>query len=108
MLKQKIIRHSKSPFNSPIWVVPKKGDASGIKKCRIVFDFRKINEITDQDSYPMPVMEDILDSLGKAKFFSAFDLSSDFHQVFMDEESKKFTAFSTPDGNFEFERMPLD
>ena len=46
-----IIRDSSSPFNSPIWVVPKKEDASGKKKWRIVIDFRKINEDTEQDEY---------------------------------------------------------
>ena len=68
-LKKDIIKDSDSPFNSPIWVVPKKADASGKKKWRIVIDFRKLNEYTDQDAYPLPVIEDILDHLGKAKFF---------------------------------------
>ena len=70
-------------------------------------DFRKINEITDQDAYPLPVIEDILDHLGKAKFFSAFDLSSGFHQIPIEENSKKITAFTTSEGHFEFERMPF-
>ncbi|XP_043474040.1 uncharacterized protein LOC122506110 [Leptopilina heterotoma] len=107
MFDAKILRHSNSPYNSPVWIVPKKTDASGKKKWRVVIDFRKINEITDQDSYPIPVIDDIIYNLGNAKFFSAFDLSSGFHQVPMEESSKKFTAFSTPDGHFEFERMPF-
>ena len=102
-----IIKNSDSPYNSPLWVVPKKVDASGQKKWRIVVDFRKLNEMTDQDAYPLPVIDDILDHLGKAKFFSAFDLSSGFHQISMDENSKKYTAFSTSEGHFEYERMPF-
>ena len=102
-----VIRNSNSPFNSPIWVVPKKTDASGKKKWRIVIDFRKLNEDTDQDAYPLPVIDDILDHLGQAKFFSAFDLSSGFHQIPMAKNSIKYTAFSTPDGHFEFTRMPF-
>ena len=69
-----IIKNSDSPYNSPLWVVPKKADASGQKKCRIVVDFRKLNETTDQDAYSLPVIDDILDHLVKVKFFSAFDL----------------------------------
>ena len=107
MLDKGIIRPSKSPYNSPIWVVPKKPDASGKKKWRIVIDYRKLNDKTDQDAYPLPVIDDILDHLGKAKFFSAFDLSSGFHQIPMEPESKKYTAFSTPEGHFEYNRMPF-
>ena len=78
-----------------------------MKKWRIVIDIRKVNEYTDQDAYPLPMI-DIIDHLGKAKFFSAFDLSSGFHQIPMAEESKKYTAFSTPEGHFEFNRMPFE
>lgn len=106
-LTKGITRESNSPFNSPIWVVPKKADASGKKKWRIVIDFRKLNEHTDIDPYPIPAIDDIISNLGHAKFFSAFDLSSGFHQISMDHSSKKFTAFSTPDGHFEYERMPF-
>ena len=74
-----IIKNSDSPYNLPLWVVPKKVDASAQKKWRIVVDFRKLNEMTDQDAYPLPVIDDIVDHLGKAKFFSAFNLSSRFH-----------------------------
>ena len=102
-----VIKDSNSPFNSPIWVVPKKTDASGQKKWRIVIDFRKLNDDTDQDAYPLPIIDDILDHLGQAKFFSAFDLSSGFHQIPMAPESRKYTAFSTPEGHFEFTRMPF-
>ena len=62
---------------------------------------------TEQDAYPLPVIEEILDQLGKAKFFSAFDLSSRFQHIPLSEESKKYTSFSTPEGHFEFNRMPF-
>ena len=82
-------------------------DASEKVKWKIVIDFRKLNEKSDQDAYPLPVIDEILDNLGNAKFFSAFDLSSGFHQIPMYENSKKYTAFSTPEGHFHLNRMPF-
>ena len=55
----------------------------------------------------MPVIDDILDQLGKAKFFPAFDLSAGFHQIPMKEKDKKYKAFSTSQGHFEYNRMPF-
>lgn len=107
MLEKGIIENSQSPYNSPLWVVPKKADASGKKKWRIVVDFRQLNNKTEQDAYPLPNIEEILDQLGRARYFSAFDLASGFHQIPMDPISKKKTAFSTPQGHYEFARMPF-
>lgn len=107
MLKNKIIEISDSPYNSPVWVVPKKADASGKQKWRIVIDFRRLNELTDQDAYPLPNIDDILGQLGNAKFFSALDHSSGLHQIPMNKESKQYTAFSTPQGHYQFNRMPF-
>lgn len=107
MLKNKIIAHSKSPYNHPVRVVPKKMDASGKKKHRIVVDLRKLNEKTPQDNYPIPNITDIFDQLGRARYFSAFDLASGFHQIGLDKESRHKTAFSTPRGHFEFLRLPF-
>ena len=102
LLLKEIIRKSQSPFNSPLWIVPKKGN-----KLRMLIDYRKINEDTDQDAYPLPVIDDILNQLGRAKFFSAFDLSAGFHQIPMKESDKKYTTFSTSQGHFEYNRMPF-
>nr|XP_012152955.1 PREDICTED: uncharacterized protein LOC105664165 [Megachile rotundata] len=107
MLEKSIIEPSDSPYNAPVWVVPKKPDASGKRKWRIVIDFRKLNQLTDQDAYPLPTSNEILDHLGKAKFFSALDLSSGFHQIPMNPNSKKYTAFSTPQSHFHYNRMPF-
>ena len=65
MLQTGVIQPSSSPYSSPIWVVPKKIDASGKKKIRVVIDYRKLNEKTNDDKFPIPQIEDILDSLGK-------------------------------------------
>jgi hypothetical protein len=107
MISDKIIRHSTSPWNSPIILVKKKEDASGKQKWRLVVDFRKLNEVTVGDSFPLPLITEILDSLGKARYFTTADLASGFHQVPLREEDRQKTAFSTPDGHFEYCTMPM-
>lgn len=54
LLRDGIIRPSKSPYNSPIWIVEKKPDASGTKKYRMVIDFKRLNAVTISDTYPIP------------------------------------------------------
>ncbi|KAL4132497.1 hypothetical protein QTP88_009636 [Uroleucon formosanum] len=100
-----IISPSDSPWNAPLLVVPKKTDASGIQKYRVVIDFRKLNEITVGDAFPMPDISTILDQLGKAKYFSCLDMASGYHQIALKPEDKHKTAFSTEKGHFEFNRM---
>lgn len=107
MLSHGIIQHSTSPYSSPIWVVPKKMDASGKRKIRVVIDYRKINEKTIDDKFPIPQIEEILDNLGKSAYFTTIDLKSGFHQIEMDPEHREKTAFSTAQGHFEFTRMPF-
>lgn len=107
MLDQGIIRPSESAWSSPIWVVPKKTDASGKQKWRIVIDFRKLNEKTISDKYPIPNITDVLDKLGKCQYFTTLDLASGFHQVEMNPSDIPKTAFSVEHGHFEFLRMPM-
>lgn len=107
MLKQGIIRDSNSPYNSPLWIVPKKMDNSGEKKWRIVIDYRKLNNITIDDKFPIPNIDNILDKLGRAQYFSTIDLAKGFHQILVKEEDRSKTAFSTPYGHYEFNRMPF-
>ena len=107
MLKQGIIRESNSPYNSPLWIVPKKMDNSKIKKYRIVIDYRKLNEITIDNKFPIPNIENILDKLGKAQYFTTLDLAKGFHQIPVLEKDQKKTAFSTPFGHYEYIRMPF-
>lgn len=107
LLKDGIVRESISPYTSPVWVVPKKSDASGQKKFRLVIDYRKLNEKTISDRYPIPEITDILDKLGRTSYFSTIDLVSGFHQIQLDEEDVEKTAFSVNSGKYEFTRMPF-
>ncbi|XP_076285579.1 uncharacterized protein LOC143211634 [Lasioglossum baleicum] len=107
LLSEGTITPSNSPYNSPLWIVPKKPDAQGNKRWRMVIDFRALNEKTISDKYPLPQITEILDRLGGAKYFSIFDLASGFHQIEMDPKDRQKTAFTTPNGHYEFSRMPF-
>ena len=103
MLDQGVVKSSKSPWNSPIFLVPKKDG-----KYRPVIDFRKVNAVTEDDRYPLPVLKDLLMSLGQGNtIFSSLDLISGYWQVPMAPESTEITAFSTPQGHYEWLRMPF-
>lgn len=106
MLEEGIIRPSVSPYNSPILLVPKKTTGNE-KKWRLVVDFRQLNKNIVADKFPLPRIEEILDQLGRAKYFTTLDLMSGFHQIELEEESKKYTAFSSNSGHFEFNRLPF-
>lgn len=107
LLDSNIVEHSNSPWNSPLIVVNKKPGPDGVKKHRVVVDFRKLNAQTIGDAYPLPRIDDILDQLSNSKFFTTLDLASGYHQVPIDEKDKEKTAFSTPLGHFHFLRMPF-
>jgi hypothetical protein len=107
LLQDGIIRPSKSPYNSPIWVVEKKLDASGIKKYRMVVDYKKLNAVTISDTYPIPDISNTIANLNKSKFFTTVDLTSGFHQIKMKKEDIPKTAFSTLNGKFEYLRLPF-
>lgn len=107
LLDQKIIKTSVSPYNAPIWVVPKKADKTGKKDWRIVIDYRKLNNATKEDKFPIPLIDDILDKLGKANYFTTLDLTKGFHQIEVDPADQEKTAFSTLSGHYEWLRMPF-
>ena len=75
---------------------------------RMVIDFRKLNEKTISDAYPLPNIIDILDQLGPTQYFSTFNLASGFHQIPMDPRDRPKTAFSTLNGHYEYARMPFE
>jgi Reverse transcriptase (RNA-dependent DNA polymerase) len=107
MLKKDVIKPSTSPYNAPLWVVKKKSDDPSTQKWRVVVDYRYLNQITVGDAFPIPRIEEILDQLGQSCYFTTLDLAEGFHQVKMDEQDANKTAFSTPSGHYEFNRMPF-
>ncbi len=103
MLDQEVIQESNSPWNSPLFLVPKEDDT-----LRPFIDFRRVNEVTVDDHYPLPALRDLLMCLGKGnKVFSSLDLLSGYWQLHMAAESREVTAFSTPNGHFEWTSMPF-
>jgi hypothetical protein len=102
MLRDGIIAPSTGPWNSPILVVRKKVDASGKKKWRIMVDFRKLN-VTIGDSFPIPVISEVLNALGNSRYVSTIDCASGFLQVPAKVDQPK-TAFSTAQGHIEHKK----
>ena len=102
MLEQGVIQESISPWASPIVLVKKKDG-----KFRFCVDYRKLNKVTKKDAHPLPRIDDLLDSLQGSNIFSTLDLRSGYWQVSMSPEDCEKTAFSTPDGLWEFLRMPF-
>lgn len=107
LLADNVIVDSHSPWSAPVHLVPKKIDASGERKYRMVIDYRRLNEITVDDKYPLPNITDLLDKIGKAQYFSTLDLASGYHQIEVNEADRSKTAFSTQTGHYEFKRLPF-
>lgn len=102
LLDTKIIQESNSSYASPIVLVKKKNGEH-----RLCIDYRALNKKTVKDSYPMPIIDDQLDRLSGKSYFTSLDLKSGYYQIPMAEGSKNLTAFVTPDGHYEYTRMPF-
>ncbi|KAL0828840.1 hypothetical protein ABMA28_003751 [Loxostege sticticalis] len=102
LLDNDIIRPSTSPYASPIVLVRKK--SGDIRMC---IDYRALNKKTVKEKYPMPLIDDQIDTLAGNSFFTTLDLASGYYQVPIREDDKHKTAFVTPEGHYEFNRMPF-
>ena len=102
MLEKNTIQPSNSPWTSPIILVKKKNGA-----LRFCVDYRKLNAVTRKDAYPLPRVDDTLDTLAHARWFTTLDLISGYWQVAVHPDDREKTAFCTPDGLFEFKVMPF-
>jgi len=107
MLDDGIIEPSKSPWSSPLLVVPKKADKNGVRKWRVVIDYRMLNKCIKDDKFPLPNISEILDSLSGAMYFSHLDLSQGYYQIELDKNCREFTSFITSTGQYQLTRLPM-
>lgn len=102
ILDSNIVRESSSSYVSPIVLVKKKTSDK-----RLCVDYRALNRKTKKHHYPLPRVEDQLDLFAGNTLFTSLDLASGYYQIPVAEESRPKTAFVTPDGQYEFNRMPF-
>ena len=101
LLKQGVIEESTSPWSSPIVLVRKK-DGS----VRFCVDFRKLNNVTVKDAFPIPRIDDMFDHLSEAQYYTTIDFKSGYFQVALDPKDRPKTAFSTRDQHYQFTVLP--
>ena len=102
MLKLGVIEPSSSHWSTPVVLIPKPDNT-----LRFCVDYRRLNEATVPDAFPMPRIDDLIDRVGKAKFLTKIDLSKGYWQVPLDEEAIPVSAFVTPFGHFQWKYMPF-
>ena len=102
MLKNDIIEESQSNWSSPCILVPKHD--GGFRFCT---DFRKVNDKTKSDSFPIPRIADCIDQIGNAKFVNTFDMLKGYWQVPLTQRAREISAFVTPSGLYQYKVMPF-
>ncbi len=103
LLAEGVIQESHSPWNSPLFLVSKKDGSY-----RRVIDFKKVSALMVPDHYPLPILSDLLHSLGDSNtVFRSIDLISGFWQIPLDAKCREITAFSTPSGHYEWLHLPM-
>ncbi|XP_063589651.1 uncharacterized protein LOC134766651 [Penaeus indicus] len=102
LLDHGLIEQSESEWASPCVLVPKSDNTM-----RMCTDYRRVNALTRADSFPLPRIDDIIDSVGKAPFVTKLDLLKGYYQVPLTDRAKRISAFITPDGLFQYKVMPF-
>ena len=100
MKENGIIENSSSPWSSPCLVVPKADGSS-----RLCTDFRKVNDVTIPDNYPLPRIADCVEKIGQSKFITKIDLLRGYYQIPLTERAKRISAFVTADGFYQYNVM---
>jgi len=98
----RIVTETRSPYASPVLLVSQKGG-----KSRLVVDYRRLNRQTWKQNFPLPSMDEQIESLGAGQLFVQLDLANGYFQVPLAKESREKTAFITPDDTGEFTRTPF-
>ena len=104
-LKEGVVEESNSPWASPL--VPAKKKSTDPNAIRWAVDYRAINSMTVGDAWPIPSIEENLEKLQGARFFSAIDASAAYHTVRVKEKSRPYLAFLTPWGTYQYKKMPF-
>ncbi|XP_070189025.1 uncharacterized protein [Littorina saxatilis] len=102
MKKLGVIEPAASPYNAPVVLIRKKDG-----KVRFCVDYRRLNDVTVFDAEPLPDVEHLFAGLGRATYFSKFDLSKGYWQIPIRDDVRPMTAFTTPVGQFQFTVMPF-
>ena len=97
LLENNLASPSCSAWASPCILVPKPNG-----KVRMCTDFRRVNAVTQKDSYPLPRITDILDNIGNSKYLTQIDLLKGYYQIDLTEEAREISAFITPFGLFQY------
>ena len=110
LLDAGLIEPSSSPYSSPVIVVdkPRRGQDKDLPpQYRMCIDYRLLNRNTRPYSGPLPIIQDVLESLGGARYYSSLDLRSGYHQMPIKKEHRHKTAFSTRNGHFQYKVLPF-
>ena len=102
LLENDFIAPSQSNYSSPCILVPK---SNGIY--RMCTDYRKVNSVTKTDYFPIPRIDDCNDKVGNSKYVTKFDLLKGFWQIPLTDRAKEVSAFSTPNGLYQYKDMPF-
>jgi hypothetical protein len=103
LLERGLIEPSVSPYGASILFVPKP-NGRGLRMC---VDYRALNSVSIKNRYPLPRIDDMLDTVAGAKYFTSLDLTSGYWQIQIDEKDIPKTAFRTPFGHFQWKVMPF-
>lgn len=106
LLDANLIEPSKAPHFSPAFLVNKHSEQKRGKR-RMVINYKKLNDHTIGDGYLLPRKDELLDQIRGKQLFSSFDCKSGFWQVLLDDSSQKLTAFTCPQGHFQWKVMPF-
>jgi Reverse transcriptase (RNA-dependent DNA polymerase) len=102
MLDMDVIEPASGPWSAPVVLVPKPDGT-----IRFCIDYRKLNAVTQNDSYALPRIDDCLDSLGEARYFTTLDANCGYWQIDVNEKDREKTAFTSHKGLYQFKRMPF-